>query len=328
MAVIEVRNLSKHFRVLQKPPGFLGSLRSLVRRRYKKIKAVDRLSFTLKEGELVGFIGPNGAGKTTTLKLLTGLLYPTSGSVRVLGFNPWHRRPEYLKQIALIMGQRNQLWWDLPPLDTFLLNQKIYQIPQKQFKETLNELTTLLEIKDVLYTPTRKLSLGQRMKCELVASLLHRPKLLFLDEPTIGLDVVMQKKNRDFIDAYNRRFHATILLTSHYMEDVHSLCQRVIIINYGRLLFDGPLTQIIKRFANYKIIEAVFTNTVDPKPLEKIGQLVDYQFPKAVLKVKRGAVSLAAAELLQHFPISDLNITEPKIEDIIRQIFVRSSKKP
>lgn len=320
-AVIEVNGLKKYFKVHQKEPGLAGSVKSLFSRKYEEIKAVDNVTFTIDEGELVGFIGPNGAGKTTTLKCLSGLLYPTSGNLSVLGFNPWDRKTEYLKQISLVMGQKNQLWWDLPAMETFILNKEIYEIPKKQYEETLNELVELLEVKDVLKIQVRKLSLGQRMKCELIAALLHSPKVLFLDEPTIGLDVVSQKKMRDFIKEYNRRKRSTIILTSHYMDDVKELCRRVIIIDKGKLIFDGQLSEITEKYADHKIISVIFAKEIDPKKLEEIGEVREYSFPKAIFLVKREVTSVAAAELLQHYPVADLNIEEVPIEDIIREVF-------
>src|SRR3972149_2641479 len=262
MAVIEVKNLRKYYKVHQKEPGLSGSIRSLFHRKYYDVKAVDNVSFEIGEGELIGFIGPNGAGKTTTLKVLSGLLYPTSGTVSVLGFTPWDRKPEFQKQFSLVMGQKNQLWWDLPAMESFILNKEIYEVPDAQFKQTLDELVELLEVKDFLKVQVRKLSLGQRMKMELIAALIHSPRILFLDEPTIGLDVVMQKKMRDFIKEYNQRFNSTIILTSHYMDDVKELCERVIIIDKGRLLFDGALAEIIKKYADHKLITVVFGEEV------------------------------------------------------------------
>lgn len=321
MAVIEVKNLVKYYQVHQKEPGLVGSIRSLVFRRYEDVKAVDKISFQIDNGELVGFIGPNGAGKTTTLKVLSGLLYPTAGKVSVLGFTPWQRKTDYLKQMSLVMGQKNQLWWDLPALETFILNREIYEIPKDQFDQTLGELADLLEVREILKIQVRKLSLGQRMKCELIAALLHRPRVLFLDEPTIGLDVVMQKKIRDFIKEYNRRYQATIILTSHYMEDVKELCSRVIMIDKGRLIFDGALAEIIERYADHKILEVVFAKEIDPKKLDTVGEIREFSFPKAVLSVPRGQSSQAAARLLKLYPVEDLNVVEPRIEDIIREIF-------
>ena len=319
--IINVINLKKYYQVHKKEPGLSGSIKSLFHRKYEEVKAVDNISFNIEEGELVGFIGPNGAGKTTTLKCLSGLLYPTGGSVSVLGFDPWKRKNEFLKQISLVMGQKNQLWWDLPAMETFILNKEIYEIPKPQYEETLNELVELLEVKDVLKVQVRKLCLGQRMKCELIAALLHSPKVLFLDEPTIGLDVVSQKKMRDFIKEYNHRKKSTIILTSHYMDDVKELCKRVVIINKGKLIFDGNLSEITEKYADHKIISVIFSKNVDVKKLEAIGQLREFSFPKAVFAIKREAASLAASELLQNFPIADLNIEEVPIEDVIREVF-------
>jgi ABC-2 type transport system ATP-binding protein len=321
MAIIEVRNLKKYYQIHKKDPGLLGSLKSLVARKYEDVKAVDNISFSIKEGELVGFIGPNGAGKTTTLKCLSGLLCPTEGTVTVLGFNPWQRKEEYLKQISLVMGQKNQLWWDLPAIESFILNKEIYEIPQVQFKRTLDELVRLLEVEDILKIQVRNLSLGQRMKCELIAALLHNPKVLFLDEPTIGLDVIMQKKIRDFIKEYNGHFNSTIILTSHYMDDVKELCQRIIIIDKGKVIFDGRLAEIVEKFASHKILSVVFSKEFDLKKLDEIGEIKEIDFPHVKIMVQREASNLAAAELLQHFPVADLNIEEIPIDDVIRQVF-------
>lgn len=321
MSAVQVKNLVKYYQVHQKEPGLLESIRSLINRRYEDVKAVDNISFQINDGELVGFIGPNGAGKTTTLKILSGLLYPTSGFVSVLGSTPWQRKADYLKQMSLVMGQKNQLWWDLPAMETFILNREIYEIPQEEFKQTLAELTDLLEVGGILKVQVRKLSLGQRMKCELIAALLHRPKVLFLDEPTIGLDVVMQKRMRDFIEEYNRRYKATILLTSHYMEDVKELCRRVLVINQGRILFDGALAEIVDRYADHKRLEVIFAKDIDPKKLETVGEVRKFSFPRAVISVSRKDASMAAAKLLETFPVKDLNIEEPRIEDIIRELF-------
>lgn len=321
MPVIEVSHLKKYYKVHQKEPGLAGSIKSLFSRKYYDAKAVDGVSFDIEAGELVGFIGPNGAGKTTTLKVLSGLLYPTAGKVSVLGYTPWDRKPAFQKQFSLVMGQKNQLWWDLPAMESFILNREIYEVPKDKYQKTLDELVDLLEVKDFLKVQVRKLSLGQRMKMELIAALIHSPKILFLDEPTIGLDVVMQKKMRDFIKEYNRRYQATIILTSHYMDDVKELCERVIIIDKGKLLFDGALDEIIKKFANHKLLTVVFSKQVSREDLSDIGQVKEYDFPRAVISVRRSATSVAAAELLQNFPVADLNIEEPQIEDIIREVF-------
>ncbi len=321
MPVIEVKGLQKHFQVHQKEPGLAGSFKSLFHRKYNLVKAVDNVSFEIGEGELVGFIGPNGAGKTTTLKTLSGLLYPSAGHVSVLGYTPWDRKPAFQKQFSLVMGQKNQLWWDLPAIESFILNKEIYEVPDAQYKKTLDELVELLDVKDILKVQVRKLSLGQRMKMELIAALIHSPKILFLDEPTIGLDVVMQKKMRDFIKAYNQKFNATIILTSHYMDDVKELCERVIIIDHGRILFDGKLADIIKKFADHKLITVVFSKAVDEKVLAKMGTVKEFEAPRAVISVKRDKATKIAAKLLEDLPVEDLNIEEPKIEDIIREVF-------
>lgn len=319
--VIKVNNLKKYYKVHQKEAGLKGSIASLFNRKYYDVKAVDGVSFEINEGELVGFIGPNGAGKTTTLKVLSGLLYPTSGEVKVLGYTPWERKAAFQKQFSLVMGQKNQLWWDLPAQESFILNKEIYEVPDSDYKQTLDELVELLEVQDLLKVQVRKLSLGQRMKMELIAALIHSPKILFLDEPTIGLDVVMQKKMRDFIKEYNQRKNATIILTSHYMDDVKELCERVVVIDHGTILFDGKLDKIIKKYADHKTLEVVFSEKVDPKKLEEIGTLEQFDFPKAIINVKRAKVSDAAAKLLKNFPVADLNIEEAQIEDIIRQLF-------
>lgn len=319
--IISVSHLKKYYQTWQKEPGLVGSIKSLVNRKYYDVKAVDDISFSIDEGELVGFIGPNGAGKTTTLKCLSGLLYPTGGQVDVLGFNPYHRKPDFLKQISLVMGQKNQLWWDLPPMETFLLNKEIYEIPQDQFGKTLKELIRLLDVEKLINIPTRRLSLGERMKCELIAALLHSPKILFLDEPTIGLDVISQKNMRDFIADYNRIYKATIILTSHYMGDVEQLAKRVIIIDKGKIIHDGNLLNLIEKYARNKLLSVVFSRDIDVKRLSEIGEIKKYEYPRAEILVPRGATSIAAAELLQEFPVADLLIEETPIEDIIADLF-------
>lgn len=323
--VISVSHLKKYYQIHKKDPGFMGSIRSLVQRRYETVKAVNDVSFSIDEGELVGFIGPNGAGKTTTLKCLSGLLYPTSGKVTVLGYTPFERKTDFLKRISLVMGQKNQLWWDLPAVETFLLNKEIYEIPDDHYKRTLGELVELLEVETLLKVQVRKLSLGERMKMELIAALIHSPQVLFLDEPTIGLDVVMQKKMRDFIENYNELHKSTILLTSHYMEDVRQLAKRVIIIDRGNILYDGKLESLVKKFAKQKVLSIVLETYVPPDKLKEIGELVEYDFPRAVIRVDRSASNIAAAQLLQKFPVDDLNIEEPDIEDIIRDVFTKQT---
>ncbi len=321
MLTVEVVSLKKYYKVHQKTPGLVGSLKSLIRRKFIDVPAVDDISFRIEEGELVGFIGPNGAGKTTTLKCLSGLLYPTSGSVKVLGFRPEQREDAFLKDIALVMGQKNQLWWDLPPMESFILNKEIYDLSEGEFRRTINDLTQLLGLGNLVNVPVRKLSLGERMKCELIAALLHNPKVLFLDEPTIGLDVVMQKAIRDFIAEYNKRHKATIILTSHYMEDVRQLCRRVIIIDRGKLLFDGQLSEIVKKYAPTKLLSVTFDKEPDFNKLNKIGKISKFSFPQAQIAVERGKTSEMAAQLLRQFAVEDLTIEEPDIEDIIRKVF-------
>ncbi len=323
MSLITVKNLKKYYRVYKKEPGLKGSVKSLFNRKYEDVKAVNDISFNIKEGELVGFIGPNGAGKTTTLKVLSGLLYPTSGEVSVLGHTPFDRKPEFQKQFSLVMGQKNQLWWDLPALDSFILNREIYEVDKTTFDKTLKDLVKMLDLKDVIKIQVRKLSLGQRMKCELIAALLHSPKVLFLDEPTIGLDVVMQKKIREFLKAYNQKYKATIILTSHYMGDVKELCDRVIIIDKGKIFFDGKLNEIIKKYADRKILEVVFSESVEKKDFSIIraAKIKEFDPLKVVFSVKRKNANPVAAKLLEKFPVADLNILESSIEDIIREVF-------
>lgn len=319
--VIDISNLSKHFTVPVKAEGFRASVQSLFNRQYKTVKAVDKISFEIKEGEMVGFLGPNGAGKTTTLKMLTGILYPTSGKVNVLGYTPTDRKVEFQKQIALVLGQKNQLWWDLPPTDGFYMNKEIYRIPEAEYRTTLNELIELLDISDILSTPVRKLSLGQRMKCELTASLLHKPKVLFLDEPTIGLDVGTQKKVREFLKNINRQFKTTIILTSHNMEDVEAVCERIILIDHGHKVYDGSIDKLIKTYATEKYLTVDFDNDVPRSELEKIGRVVEYDGWKATIAVPRRGHAQKAAELLTTYTVDNLDIQEASLEDIILKHF-------
>ncbi len=318
---IIVDHLVKNFEVTQKEPGLTGAVKSLFFPKKKQVHALRGVSFSIQTGELVGFIGPNGAGKTTTLKTLSGLLYPTSGFVEVLEHDPWERKPEFLKQIALVMGQKNQLWWDLPAIETFELNRAIYELSTREYEENLKELVDLLEIGKLINTPARKLSLGQRMRMELTAALLHKPKVLFLDEPTIGLDLVAQQKMRDFIYEYNRKYQATIILTSHNMDDLVDLARRVIVIDEGKVLFDGALEELVEKFAKEKIIKATLAKDDGIADLEKIGKVRKLTFPQVVIEVPRNAIAVAAAELLQNFAVDDLTIEEIPIEDVIRKVF-------
>lgn len=321
MSIISVKNLKKYYSIHQKEPGFWGSVKSFINRKYYDVKAVDGVSFEINEGELIGFIGPNGAGKTTTLKVLSGLLYPSWGQVSILGYEPFKRQTAFQKQFALIMGQRNQLWWDLPPWESFILNKEIYEVPDEKFNKVVSELSEILQVEDILKVQVRKLSLGQRMKCELIAALLHSPKILFLDEPTIGLDVVAQKNMRDFIKTYNEKFNATIILTSHYMGDVKALCKRIIIIDHGKILYDGLLEAIVGKFAPHKIIKVDFEGNVDKGRLKNIGEVKDFDGIHASLHVPRGETAKIANKLLTKFLVEDLTIEDPPIEDIIRKVF-------
>jgi ABC-2 type transport system ATP-binding protein len=318
-AIISTVDLSKHYQVPVREAGLKASVRSLFHRQYKSVKAVDGISFEIQAGEVVGFLGPNGAGKTTTLKMLSGLLHPSSGEAIVLGFEPYRRSPEFLQQITLVMGNRNQLSWDLPALDSFELNRAIYDIPPAQFKRTRDEFIELLELKDLVTKPVRNLSLGERMKMEIVGSLLHQPRILFLDEPTIGLDVTMQRRIRTFIEDYNRRFGATVLLTSHYMADVEALCKRVIVIHNGRILFDGDLTQLVDQFSAFKTIGVVLKeNRVD---LSSYGEVLEKEGTQFKLRVARGDTPQVTARLLAELPVEDLTVEDPPIEDVIDKVF-------
>lgn len=321
MPIIQVKNLNKKFKVQKKDPGLWNSVKALVHPIYTEVKAVKDVSFSIDEGELVGFLGPNGAGKTTTLKMLSGLIYPDSGKAQVLDYIPWKRDDAYRRQFSLVMGQKYQLWWDLPAMESLLLNKEIYGVSQKHFDEIIGELTVLLDVTEKLHIPVRELSLGERMKMELIAALLFSPKVIFLDEPTIGLDVVSQKKVRDFLRYYNEKSKATILLTSHYMSDIEALCKRVIIIDHGRILYDGDLEGIITRFADFKIISVTTENSLNPEQLTGYGELVEVLNNKAIFKTARKDAPEICARLLSDLVVNDLNIEEIPIEDVIRDIF-------
>jgi len=325
MPVIEVSHLTKAFRTYKKQPGFAGAVKGLFHRQYEQTVAVHDVSFKIEPGELVGFLGPNGAGKTTTLKMLAGLLYPTGGAARVLGYTPWERADGYRRQFALVLGQKNQLWWDLPARESLELNAKIYGIPTDRFERTVAEMTELLNVKDKLNVSVRELSLGERMKMELIASLLHQPKVLFLDEPTIGLDVISQKTVREFIRRHNTEQKTTILLTSHYMADIQALCQRVIIIDHGKIFFDGRLSEIVDRFADFKLvtIQCEKANEFSPGQLNRYGEVTEKTAGAITFKVKRDRVISVCKSLLDDLPVSDIDIQEVPIEDVIRQIFAR-----
>ena len=319
---VVVEALSKTYQVPEREGGFGAAVGSFFRRRYRDVKAVQAVSFRMEPGEIVGFLGPNGAGKTTTLKMLSGLLHPSQGQARVLGFTPWQRKPDFLRSMTLVMGQRNRLAWDIPALDSFLLNQAIYRLSDADYKLALAELDELLELAPLLRKPVRTLSLGERMKCELAAGLLHRPRVLFLDEPTIGLDLTAQARIRAFLREYNRRTGATILLTSHYMADVTALCERIIIIHHGRLKYDGRLGDLSRRIAPVKLI-AVALPDAAPHDLSRYGQLVPDEGAagKQLLQVPAGEVAAITARLLSELPIQDLTIEDPPIETVIERAF-------
>jgi len=324
LRVIDVRGLTKHYRVHKRPPGLGAALRSLVHRSYETVRAVDGIDFSVAPGERVGFLGPNGAGKTTTLKMLSGLLHPTSGEVRVAGHVPRRREPAFLKKITLVMGQKQQLLWDLPPAETFALNRAIYDIPPAQFEETLRELTRLLELEDLVGKPTRQLSLGERMKCELAAALLHRPRVLFLDEPTIGLDVSMQATVRGFVRAYNERFGASVLLTSHYMDDVVALCPRVVVIDRGRLIYDGDLRELASSVRPDKRVIVKLDRAVPEAELSRFGTVVSASGAQAVIQVAAGDVSGAVGRILAALPVADLTVEDPPLEEVMSELFKSS----
>jgi viologen exporter family transport system ATP-binding protein len=322
-SVVHVGELTKIFRVPEREAGLRAATTSLFRRRWRDVRAVDAVSFDIGPGEVVGFLGPNGAGKTTTLKMLSGLLYPTSGELRVLGHVPSKREKDYLRQITLVMGNRNQLQWDLPALDSFELNRAIYRLRREDFVAMRDELIELLDIGDLVRKPVRNLSLGERMKVEVVGSLLHRPQVLFLDEPTIGLDVTMQKRIRSFIAEYNRRHEASVLLTSHYMADVVALCKRVIVIHHGHILFDGNLSELSDRFAAYKTIDVDLAD--GNVPLDAYGDVLEHEGDRVKLRVPKAETPRIAARLLSEQQIADLTIEDPPIEDVIELVFAEGA---
>ena len=321
---IRVHDLRKTFKVPVREAGLLAAARSLVRRESREVRAVDDVGFEIRPGEVVGFLGPNGAGKTTTLKMLSGLLYPTSGEALVLGHVPSRRESAFLRQITMVMGNRNQLEWDLPALDSFELYRAIYRLPPEDFRRTRDEFVELLDLGDLVNKPVRNLSLGERMKVEIVGALLHRPQVLFLDEPTIGLDVTMQKRIRSFIAEYNQRHGATVLLTSHYMADVQALCRRVIVIHHGRILFDGGLAELAARFNATKTIGVLLKEgTAD---LSAYGEVISSDDEKVTLRVARADAPEVTTRLLRDLPVADLTIEDPPIEDVIERVFADATE--
>jgi ABC-2 type transport system ATP-binding protein len=321
-AQICVQDLTKIYQVPEREAGLKAAFTSLVKRRYNDVLAVDHISFEVQPGEIVGFIGPNGAGKTTTLKMMSGLLYPTDGVVRVDGFNPWERKPPFLRRISMVMGNKSQLLWDIQPMDSFKVLAEIYGVPAAEFCKTIDELIDLLDMRELLSRPVRNLSLGERMKCELIAGLLYRPTVLFLDEPTLGLDVSMQLRLRRFLAEYNRRSGVTMILTSHYMADVMALCPRVILIHHGRLLYDGELSGLARQLAPFKLVRLTLNGeTHENLELPAEAQIVERQNGNLTLRVVRSAAAALTASLLQTLPVADLTVEDPPIEAVIDQIY-------
>jgi len=321
MIAIDVRDLRKTYRVYRKREGVWAAVKGLFHRDFRPVHAVSGVSFQIERGEMVAFLGPNGAGKTTTLKLLSGLIYPTSGTATVLGHVPWDREIAYRRQFALVMGQKNQLWWDLPAQESFQLHKEIYRIPPDDFRRRLDELTDLLEVGKLVGQPVRELSLGERMRMELIAALLHRPDVLFLDEPTIGLDVVSQRKVQDFLKHYQQEQQLTVILTSHYMKDVQALCNRAIIINEGEIKHDGPLAQIVDRFSTFKVIELQFAGSELPRDLDRFGQVFDPHPPRVKLRVPRTQIPEILSALLAEYPLEDVSVADRPLEEAIAEMF-------
>lgn len=321
MPIIAADGLSKTYRVYQKKEGLLGALRGLFSREYKEVKAVENVSFQIEPGEIVGFLGPNGAGKTTTLKMLAGLIYPTTGTAQVLGHIPWQREDAFRRRFALVMGQKNQLWWDLPAADSFQLHREIYSLPADQFERTLGDLSELFGVKELTRQPVRELSLGERMKMELIAALLHQPQLLLLDEPTIGLDVVAQVTIQKCLRDYNSQRGVTILLTSHYMRDVEALCKRVLVITHGKMVYDGPLTGIAERFGRDKLVKLQFDGADTPDDLRDFGEVTQREGPMATLKVDRHRVAEVMAAILDRYTVLDVSVADPPLDQMIAKVF-------
>jgi ABC-2 type transport system ATP-binding protein len=327
MSAIEVRNLAKTYRVYRKQEGLRASIAGLFKREYKTVNAVRSVSFTIEKGEMVAFLGPNGAGKTTTLKLLSGLIYPTSGEARVLGYVPWERDNAFRRRFSLVMGQKNQLWWDLPAQESFRLHQEIYRIDPQQFQRRHDELVDLLDVRKLISQPVRELSLGERMRMELIAALLHSPEILLLDEPTIGLDVVSQRKVQEFLKYYQAEQQITVILTSHYMKDVEALCQRAVIINEGEIKHDGPLEEIVERFSQHKVIQLQFGGTEVPQDLAQFGQVFDLKPPSVKLRVDRNRIPETLTALLSKYQLEDVGVQERPLEEVIAEFFTTGKKQ-
>ncbi len=326
MSIIEAEGLTKVYRTYRKEPGLRGALRGLVHRQYDETRAADGVTFRIEEGEFVGFLGPNGAGKTTVLKMLSGLLYPTAGRASVLGFVPWERKNEMKRQFSLLMGQKNALWWDLPARESLELNRAIYGIEAKRFHEVVEELVTLLDVADKMNVMVRELSLGERMKMELIAALLHSPKVLFLDEPTIGLDVISQKTVRDFLRRYNAEHGVVTILTSHYMQDIEELCKRVIVIDGGRIHFDGALDEITQKFATGRILNLEFGSRDGSRDFAGLGEVVERTDSTVKLRVPHAEVAAVVRRLFEAYPVRDISVQEVPIEEIIARFFVQAGE--
>jgi ABC-2 type transport system ATP-binding protein len=326
MAIVEIEKLAKVYRVYQKREGLKASLRGLFRRQYREVRAVRGIDLKVEQGEFVAFLGPNGAGKTTTLKLLSGVIYPSSGTARVMGYVPWKRENAFRRRFALVMGQKNQLWWDLPAQESFRLHQQIYRIDSQQFERTRDELTDLLGVGQLLQQPVRELSLGERMKMELIAALLHSPDVLFLDEPTIGLDVVAQHNIQQFLKRYQQERKITILLTSHYMKDVAALCHRAVIISQGQIQYDGSLSGIIDTFSGHKIVTLQFGDNQPLDNLSQYGEVVSVQPRRAKLRIDRGQVTKSLAAILSRYSVDDVAVEDPPLEEVIAAAFRRADK--
>lgn len=321
MPAIDVQNLTKVYPVAIKQPGLKGTLRHFFRRQYRQVTAVNNVSFAVEPGEVVGFLGPNGAGKTTTLKMLTGLIYPSSGQLHVAGHNPFQRQRAFLEQITLVMGQKQQLIWDLPTLDSLRINGAIYELSNQELRHRIHELADMLDLTDKLNQPVRKLSLGERMKAEMLAALLHRPRVLFLDEPTLGLDVNAQMAVRKFLQSYNERYQATIVLTSHYMADITALCDRVLLIYQGQLIYDGSLTRLVEQFSPYREVTAELAHEIPAESLKAYGEVQSIDGCKVTLLVQREDLTQAVSQALAQLPVQDLTVTDPPIEDVIGRVF-------
>jgi len=321
MSIVAVKNLSKVYPVAVKEPGLKGTLTHFFRRTYREVNAVQDISFHIESGEVVGFLGANGAGKTTTLKMLTGLIHPSNGEVEVAGYVPFSRHPAFLNQISLVMGQKQQLLWDLPALDSLKINAAVYNIPEKEFRHRLGELQEMLSLGDKLRQPVRKLSLGERMKAELLAALLHHPKVLFLDEPTLGLDVNAQVAVRDFLREYNQRYSATILLTSHYMADITALCERVMVMYQGRLIYDGSLEGLVEEFAPYREVKLELAQDVQKEKLSQFGEIKAVEGREVRFLVRRESLTSTVAQILAQLEVIDLSVTDPPVEEVIGRLF-------